>query len=154
MTPVAFTVMGPPKGKGRPEFRRQGRGVVTYTPASTVVYEKEVMFAASIAMRGREPIDGPVCVSIVAYFEPAKSVSKATRAAMLSGEIRPSRIDIDNICKCILDGAQNIVFGNDKEVVSLAAVKLYGAKPRVEVRVWPLDPNEPVAAEITEAIAA
>ena len=39
---MRFTVLGEPKGKGRPRFARIGNGVRAYTPKETENYEAYV----------------------------------------------------------------------------------------------------------------
>lgn len=39
---VEFTVLGEPKGKGRPQFSTYGGRITTRTPKDTVIYENLV----------------------------------------------------------------------------------------------------------------
>lgn len=135
MSGIAFTISGPPKGKGRPKFTRRGK---PYTPKPTALYELDVSREARRARAGAPMLAGPLRARIVAYFPIPKKVSKANKAAMLSGAIRPRLIDTDNIAKIILDGAQRVAFANDVDIAQLSVAKLYAERPRVEVVFEPL----------------
>ena len=133
LTTITFTVPGPVRGKGRPRFVRQtGR---TYTDAETVAYENLIKEAARQAMGGRELLDGAVAIILRAVYQPPQSISAKKRAAMLSGDVRPTiKPDIDNILKT-LDALNGIVWRDDKQVVQASISKVYAATPGLEVLV-------------------
>jgi Holliday junction resolvase RusA-like endonuclease len=59
------------------------------------------------------------------------------------------RGDVDNCCKAILDGMNEIAYLDDKQVHHLTALVLYDKeRPRIEVRVTPYenfaDPSQPL----------
>lgn len=136
---INFTVMGEPKGKGRPRFcRNTGHAI---TPKDTVNYETlvkmeytqacgELMFpdAAMLDMR------------IKAYYSIPKSASKKRHAAMLSGDIRPTKKpDMDNVIKIIADSLNKIAYRDDTQIVDCQVRKFYSEKPRVEVMIQTID---------------
>ena len=124
---MTFTIPGPPQGKARPRFSGHA-----YTPEKTKAYEESVAWAYRQA--GGRLLTGPVRVSVFAYFAVPKSATKAQKAAMLSGGIRPTkRPDLDNICKAIFDGLNGVAFADDAQIVSTYAEKSYSPDPRVEV---------------------
>lgn len=138
MSEIRFTVSGDPKGKGRPRFvRATGRA---FTPKRTADYESHVAMCAQEAMGSRPPLAGAVHVTIVAVMEIPKSASKKKQAAMLMGDIRPTKIpDVENIGKAVLDGMEGIAFGNDKQVTEIYVEKRYGERPHIEVTVASLE---------------
>lgn len=131
---IQFTVPGEPQGKGRPRF---GAGRV-YTPAKTVAYERLIAQHATIAMRGKELLLGPVAVSIVAIFGVPASWSAKRKAA---NEVAPcyanKRPDFDNVAK-VIDGMNGIVWRDDAQVVDGRVLKLYGTEPALHITVTPL----------------
>lgn len=127
---MTFKVFGEPVAKGRPRFTRQGR---TYTPKKTHDYESEVAKAAKIAMGSQEPLETPVAAYIYITYPIPPSYSKKRHQECLSGMERPRKNDIDNVCKAILDACNNIVYMDDKQVVSLHATKVFGEIGLVEV---------------------
>lgn len=137
MVTLRIVIPGEPRGKGRPRFGRSRAGfAVAYTDDKTAAYENLVKLAARQA--GAVAIDGPLSVQIAAYFVPAQSWSKKRRAAALAGHEAPSRFDIDNISKAVLDGLNGVAFADDKQVVTLFVRKAFAEEARCEVQVFPV----------------
>lgn len=137
---ITFTVPGEPVAKGRARsFIRAGK-VGHHTPAKTANYEGMVALAAQQAMGGQPLLTGPLVLSFMAVFAAPKSWSKK-RAEL--NETRPEpvikRPDIDNLMKALADGMNGVVYADDSQIASLRhCEKVYGAKPSVVVKVWPL----------------
>lgn len=121
---IDIVIHGKPVGKARPRFgRRKDGGVMTYTPRETKSYEQSVRTLAQCAMMGKSMLEGPVRVTISAYFQHKTKTG-----------YHISRPDLDNIVKAILDGLNGTVFADDSAVAVLVATKQYGEE-RVEVMV-------------------
>ena len=133
--PVTFTVPGKPQGKAVARSARTNRG--HYTPPKTRAYEAAVGTMASIAMRGREPIDDCVALCLRAIFEIPASWSAAKRNRAIVGEILPGvKPDLSNIIKAIEDGVKGIVLTDDARIVDLShCKKVYGLTPMVAVTI-------------------
>ena len=127
----AFSVDMKPTGKGRPRFTRAG---VTYTPTATAKAEKAVAWAAKASLQGKAPTADNVGVYVEFDFEPPKSVSK-TRKAALIGKPHTKKPDIDNCLKLVMDALNGVVWQDDKQVVSVQAIKKYESRNRVSVTV-------------------
>lgn len=139
MPGLAFTIPGDPRGKGRPRATAIGGRARMFTDAKTVNYENLVKMAASHALAGREPLDEPLSVRVSVRMVPAASHSAKKRAAMLSGEIMPTKLpDIDNVVKAVLDGCNKVAFRDDALIVRLSAQKTYSATPGVDVVIEPI----------------
>lgn len=133
MTEIVILLPGLPQGKGRPRFVRASGHA--FTPARTRSYESLLQGAAIEAMSGQVPIEGPVSVSVSAYFPVPASWSKSKRAAALLGALRPTKKpDADNLLK-ILDSFNAVVWRDDAQVVEGSIAKHYSDQPRLEVRV-------------------
>ena len=133
---VTYIVYGEPVGKGRPRFAKRGNFVSTYTPQKTKTYEDEIRMMAKAAMGSSEPLDTPMTVAIYIRVGIPASYSKQKRKDALSGVLRPTKKpDLDNIAKCFLDGMNDIVYLDDKQVVNLHVTKVYAETPAVEVMV-------------------
>lgn len=133
---VTYIVYGEPVGKGRPRFAKRGNFVSTYTPQKTKTYEDEIRMMAKAAMGASEPLDTPMTVAIYIRVGIPASYSKQKRKDALSGVLRPTKKpDLDNIAKCFLDGMNDIVYLDDKQVVNLHVTKVYAETPAVEVMV-------------------
>ena len=133
---VMYIVYGEPVGKGRPRFARRGNFVSTYSPQKTKTYEDEIRMMAKAAMGSSEALETPVTVAIYIRIGIPTSFSKQKRKDALEGILKPTKKpDIDNIAKCFLDGMNDIVYLDDKQVVNLHVTKLYAETPAVEVMV-------------------
>ena len=128
MHEALIVIPGQPKGKGRPRFAR-GR---VFTPATTLQYERLVSAAARQVIS--EPITGNVQVDIIAVYQVPKSWAKALQASARRGDIMPTRPDIDNVIKIILDGMNETAYLDDQQVHMISAEKRYGDLARVEIR--------------------
>lgn len=112
------------RGKGRPRLTRNGHA---FTDEKTRNYENLVKLLAMDAMEkaGAETTDKPVKAIINAYFEIPKSYTKKKVQAIINGEIKPAKPDIDNILKSLLDGCNKIIFKDDVQIYTLTATKSY-----------------------------
>jgi Holliday junction resolvase RusA-like endonuclease len=128
-----FMVPGEPVGKGRPRVVRRGGFTQTYTPEKTASYENLVKLEFQ-RQGGRMLKDGPVFLSIQAWYGIPKSASKRKREAMMGGLIRPTRKpDCDNVAKIIADALNGLAWRDDSQVVSLHVSKQYAEEPMVSV---------------------
>ena len=118
---VKFTVPGPAKAKERP---RVGKGGRIYTPNGTHKYEKLVKNIYQ--EKGIYYFDGEyISVKIIFWFEIPKSYNKAKHQAAAEGFIRPSRADIDNYIKSVLDGLNKVAYADDRYIYKIEAEKRY-----------------------------
>ncbi len=134
---VKFTVLGEPKGKGRPKFSRRGQYVQTYTPDATVSYENLVKLEYERQCGTVQfPKDTQLEMRIMAYFSIPKSKSKKVKQLMRDKVLRPTKKpDIDNIVKIIADGLNGIAYYDDAQIVDIAVRKFYSENPRVVVTI-------------------
>lgn len=159
---VTFEVPGAARGKQRARHMRLPNGAHrTYTPAGTVNAQQGVKFAfMAAAPRGWRPWEGPVDVTIRAYFLPPQSWPAWKRELLEAhgGLLYCQTPDADNIRKLVLDGLNGVAFRDDKQCFG-STVRYYGRRPRTEVvlrflRGVPKRKSELVAAEVKEAYEA
>ena len=133
MAEIRFTVLGEPKGKGRPRFNtRTGHAI---TPKDTVNYESLVRLEYAQQTDGfRFQDDAMLDMRILAYYSIPHSKSKKVKAAMLNNEIRPTKKpDMDNVVKIIADSLNQVAYRDDTQIVDCQCRKFYSEQPRVEV---------------------
>lgn len=141
---IRFTVPGDPLGKDRPRIVKIGQFSRMANTKKTVDYESRIAFAATEAMRGRPPIEGPLTLTITARFAPAPSASKKARVSMLLGETPPTkRPDIDNIGKIVSDALNGVAYHDDAAIVQMTLSKVYAEIAGVDVVVAPYIPPHP-----------
>ena len=114
---VQFTIPGKPFAKQRPRATRLGR---VYTPAATVSFERQV--ATLAAQHFKEPMTGPVRLTVHAMFLPPKSWSKRKAEAALATP-HVQRPDIDNCIKAVADALNRIAWADDGQVAEIVASK-------------------------------
>ena len=127
---IDFNIPGKVQAKQRPRFN----GKYTYTPERTVAYENWVKTCYLEKYRGQKPLEKPLKVSIIAYYDIPKSTSKKKRQQMLDDNIFPTiKPDTDNIAKSILDSLNKIAYLDDKQVINLNVRKYYSTNASVAV---------------------
>ena len=132
---VKFTILGEPKGKGRPRFSRNTGTAIT--PKDTVNYETLVHMEYLEQCNGfRFEDDAMLDLRIKAYYSIPKSASKKKKAAMLAGEIRPTKKpDMDNIVKVVADALNGVAYHDDTQIVMVVAKKVYSSLEGLDVTV-------------------
>lgn len=135
--PFRIEIPGEPVAKGRPRFVKTGR---TYSPPSTVKWEKLARMAAKLEMRSTPPTDAPVRLSIRAVFKIPASWPKWKRSLAAEGMVEhTNKPDLDNIVKIVGDAFNDIVWADDTQITAVDARKYYGINPRVEVEITRTD---------------
>ena len=131
---VEFTVPGPAKAKARP---RVGKGGRIYTPSDSHKYEKKVREC----YEGNYYFDDEyISIKIIFWFEIPKSYSKQKRQDCAEGFIRPSRADIDNYIKSVLDGLNKVAYADDRYIYKIEAEKRYTEyEARTEITIEELE---------------
>jgi Holliday junction resolvase RusA-like endonuclease len=136
---LAFSLDGQPVPKGRPRATVRGGYARIYTPSTTRKYELAVRKIAALHMRGREPFDGPLSVSVRFRLAPPKSMSKRQRARVLAGEeAYLGASDLDNYVKAFWDSLNGVVWLDDKQIVRAFLTKAAAEVAGIDVKVTPL----------------
>lgn len=155
---VSFVVPGIPVAKGRARSRiahsAAGREFVQhYTPPETKKYEKHVAIEAKIAMRGRRPVSGPVCIVVKAFYPIPSSWpqwrKREARIGILAPKVKP---DWDNIGKACSDAMNGVVYPDDAAIVTAIVLKRYSLDPRVEIAVYEFEHNPDARAADTDPL--
>jgi Holliday junction resolvase RusA-like endonuclease len=143
---IIVELPGEPRGKGRPRSRiAKGKAgqqfVAVYTDAKTRAFEKALAWAGKAAMGARQPLLGPLAVTVEAVFGVPRSWSRPKRDSALAGVLRPTGApDADNCGKIALDGLNGVLWGDDSQIVDLHITKRYGEEPMLRVEIAPIGP--------------
>lgn len=137
-------IEGTPVAETRPRFRRTRKGVRTHPVRSTAESKAKVKKLAEEAMIGREKLQGPLEVHILAMFPCTKKRYRKKNPAL--PRFKDTGPDIDNIAKHYLDGllASGIVADDDNQVVSLLATKIelgQDTEPYTTVNIFEMFPE-------------
>ena len=114
--PIRIIIPGRPVPKHRPRASGAGHKKYVYTPQETKHYERQVMFMAASAAKGKTFFND-IALDIKLYFSDKKFG------------------DLDNYAKSILDGLQGTLFENDKQVARLSIERYIDKNERAEVYV-------------------
>lgn len=138
--PIVFTIPGEARAWARARVRViPGHGVRHFMDNNTRSYESLVKMAAEGAMRGRDPLQEPLAMSILIRKQPPKSASGVKTRAMLAGELRPGvKPDLSNLAKGIEDALNGIAYRDDAQIVDLRVAKIYSREAGVDVliKLW------------------
>lgn len=141
MKEFEFTVETTPKAKARPRFVRRGNFVQTYTPKTTLDYEK--LIAEQFLLQGGTVFDYPYLeMSIIAYFPIPKGTKKMDRLLLETECVPYNKLkDTDNLAKAVMDSLNKIAYLDDKQICSLKVKKFYGKVGRVVIRLKEIEVN-------------
>ena len=128
---IKLIIPGPPCAKQRPKV--YGRHAVT--PEKTVNYETLVK-QLYIVEHHNKKLEGPLKMTVTAFFEIPKSQSEKNKRLMRMGQIRPTKKpDWDNIGKIVSDALNGLAYHDDSGIVDADVHKWYSDNPRVEVEI-------------------
>lgn len=87
----------------------------------------------------KEPLLGPVELSITFFLPIPKSVSAKMRKQMINRVILPNiKPDEDNLAYLITNALKKIVYDDDKQVCAKHVYKYYGPEPKTVIKVRPI----------------
>ena len=127
---AVFIIPGPAKAKERPKFNRNtGK---PYTPNATHKYEK----AVKEAYGDNYFFDNTyISIKILFKFKIPKSYTKKQHSEALAGTLRPTRADIDNYIKSVLDGLNKVAYSDDRYIYSITAEKIFAEEAETIVEI-------------------
>ena len=127
---VKFIIPGPAKAKQRPRINKNTGRI--YTPNTTHKYEK----AVKEAYRDNYFFDSEyISIKILFKFKIPKSYTKKQHSEALAGTLRPSRADIDNYIKSVLDGLNKVAYSDDRYIYKIEAEKIFADKDETIVEI-------------------
>lgn len=88
-----------------------------------------------------EPLDESVLVTVFAVFAMPKSHVKKTRPETWGRKLHTSKPDGDNLLKSIKDAGEGVFWKNDKLVIPMGPIKMFGAigeKTEFVVKIKPI----------------
>lgn len=121
-------------GKERPRFHP--RFNYAYTPKKTKDFENTVAAYCSVYMKdnGLQAFEGYIDVDLTIYNKVPKSWSKKKTKEAMNGVIRPTKVDLDNQIKALLDGMNGVAYIDDRQVVQIRANRLYASDDSINIK--------------------
>lgn len=139
---LALSIPGQPLGKQRPRVTRTGHA---FTPQKTINWETSAAWLLAEAWAGREPLDCPVWLEVMAVKSRPKRLLRAR-----DPEFRVWRLtkpDGDNVLKIAADALVKAGVVRDDTVIARWELwSLFTAKnegPRVEIKISTLPEHPP-----------
>jgi Holliday junction resolvase RusA-like endonuclease len=120
--------------KERPRFHPQFK--YAYTPKKTKDFESVIAAYGAVYMRdhGLSVSEGYIDLDLTIYNKVPASWSKKKTKDALDGLIRPTKGDLDNQLKSIMDGLNGVAYFDDKQVVQFRAVRLYDLSDTINIK--------------------
>lgn len=127
---IAFTVPLPARGQGRP--RLNTRTGTVYKDAEDARYERRIASLYLEAARMISLFDGPVFLTVKAYYVKPRSWSRKRAAAEL---YKLSKPDLSNIVKAVEDALNKKAYADDAQIVQHSAWKGWGERDELVVEI-------------------
>lgn len=130
---IRVVIPGDPVAQGRGRAIPTARGIRVKDPEKARAWKRSAAIYMRLAMRSRQPLDGPLRCEVLFVFMRAKP-----RRLRLWKSTKP---DLDNLCKAAWDAANGVLWHDDGQVVEAHARKVWGAsdeEARVEIDVMPV----------------
>ena len=125
-----------PATKERPRFNAStGRA---FTTNKTRDFEEALKWEY-VKNNGKNYGENFIEVELVFAFIPPKSWSKKKTAEALEGRIRPTKSDIDNYIKSVLDSLNTVAYTDDRYVYKVSAIKKYDTEDYIEINIKELE---------------
>ena len=121
-----------PTTKERPRFNAStGRA---FTTNKTKGFEEALRWEY-VKNNGKNFQDRFIEVDLIFAFIPPKSWSKKKTSEALEGRIRPTKSDIDNYIKSVLDSLNTVAYSDDRYVYKVSAIKKYDTEEYIEINI-------------------
>ncbi len=137
MTDIKFSIPGKPCAWQR----ARSNGKVRFDSPEQAKNKLNIAQIGAAAMDGRPPFQGPIEVTVAAYWPWPKSMSEKKRRTYGS-QYFTGRPDGDNVMKLLGDALNNIVWRDDSLIVTHHMSKRYSLRPETVVLVTPLTEEE------------
>lgn len=142
-----FTLSGNPIPQKRTRFTCKGGTPHAYDPNKK---ELEMIRWQVRPFAPKEPIAGPVSLSMIFYMPIPKSVSKAARDQMRRRIMLPvTKPDVDNMAYLLTNALKGIVYVDDSQVVEQHIYKVYDDLPRTEIVVKAIQTAEKFGLKVS-----
>lgn len=130
---LRFTLTGVPIPQKQTRFSCAGGFARAYDPSKK---DLEMMRWQIKAFAPREPLEGPICLSIFFYLPIPKSTSRSRKNQMQNRVILPVvKPDIDNLAYLVTNALKTLIYRDDNQICEQHVYKVYDSQPRTEILV-------------------
>jgi Holliday junction resolvase RusA-like endonuclease len=134
---MKIIIEGNPIAKMRARTVNRGKFVQTYDPQ----YHVKLLVKSEMAQANKSILltDLPLRVAVIFYLPYPKLTAPKLKFYKWNPEF--SNKDIDNLLKFYLDCGNDILWQDDRQIVSLSAIKLFSDRPRTEIMIDEIQPK-------------
>lgn len=126
--PFIITIPGSPLSKARPRFSQNKGKVRVYASQRS---EKEMIhWQIKSRIGSRKPLKGPIHLEMTCVFVKPRSWPKKKNPKHHT--VKP---DLDNLLKWIGDAGNNVLWYDDRQIVSITCKKIYGEESETQITV-------------------
>jgi Holliday junction resolvase RusA-like endonuclease len=125
MTILSFNIDGKPVAQKQTRFAR-GRA---YDPSEKDKKRLQAHFRQ--CMEGREPLKGPVSVTMIFSFAPPLSFSLKKKRELLDEKTHTKKPDIDNLAYLVTNALKGIVIDDDSQINWMQLTKRYDHEDKI-----------------------
>lgn len=132
MTSYSITIPGDPI----PQKRHRdciGNRFHKYDPSA----KEKKEFAKKLITSGATKFLCPLFIDVIFASSIKPSIRESERNSRLWGVVNDSHVDVDNLCKFMLDACNGILWDDDSQVICLSACKVYSEKPFTKMIIMP-----------------
>jgi len=134
--PVTITLLGRPVPSNRAP---RGPNGFLFVPKRQTDAVAAIRVAASDAMQGRSPLQGPLAITFLAEMPiPASWPKRKQQAAMLNHIWPITKPDLKNLFALAEDALKTVVYHDDCIVCRHSTEKRYGAQAKIIITVSPI----------------
>jgi Holliday junction resolvase RusA-like endonuclease len=153
MNEFTIEIPGEPISKARPRFRRQGNFVRTYDIQHFEKEQLKTLFKCAITNQKGWGPGIALSMTINCYFKAPKSFSTKQRN-LISWNALPhtSKPDGSNILKMYEDAMNEIVFDDDRQLISITVNKFYSNESKTVISIMPKISYDEAIKEFEEII--
>lgn len=128
MAGVRFTVRGTPAPQGsKRAFRNKFSGRIQQVESSKALapWRDTIGLAADVAMAGRDPLEGPVRLTVQFRFQRPAGHRGAKGLRPSAPRVHHQRPDVSKLVRAVEDALTTIVWRDDSQVAQLVATKAW-----------------------------
>ncbi len=137
-----FEIHGIPVPQKQTRFSNAGGFVRCYDPSKK---DKEQIQWQIKPFAPKEPLTGPIELTIAFFLPIPKGTSKAMTQQMINRVILPvKKPDEDNLAYIVTNALKEIVYKDDNQICAKHVYKFYGPEPKTVIRVREILQAQPI----------
>jgi Holliday junction resolvase RusA-like endonuclease len=130
---LKFVIPGPPIAQARPRLSMRGEFQHVYDPNGKDKKNTKNELLSLISQSSYTKPEGNISVSLVFKLPIPKTYTKKKNIDAINGILKPTKQDLDNLIKYILDASNSILWDDDRNIDVIHASKEFSQEPCTEI---------------------